>query len=74
MWLSGPNSWARMIMAIRPPIRKNANEVIRYRWPMTLWSVDDSQLARIEPLRSRATPVPGVTTGCSTVVTSCTPC
>ena len=51
-WLSGPNSWSRMIMAIRPPIRKNANEVIRYRCPMTLWSVEDSQSARIEPLRS----------------------
>ncbi len=40
-----------MIMAIRPPIRKNANDVIRYRWPMILWSVEDSQSARIEPLR-----------------------
>ena len=74
MWFSGPNSWARMIMAIRPAIRKNPNEVIRYRWPMILWSVVDSQLARIEPLRSGAIPVPGVTTGCSTVVTSRTPC
>ena len=36
MWLSGPNSCARMIMAIRPAIRKNPNEVIRYRWPMIL--------------------------------------
>ena len=31
MWLSGPNSWARMIMAISPAIRKKPNEVIRYR-------------------------------------------
>ncbi len=51
MWLSGPNSWIRMIMAIRPAIRKKMNEVIRYRWPITLWSVDDSQSASREPLR-----------------------
>ena len=31
MWLSGPISCARMIMAMTPPIRKNANDVIRYR-------------------------------------------
>ena len=31
MWLSGPISCARMIMAISPPIMKNPNEVIRYR-------------------------------------------
>ncbi len=40
-----------MIMAITPPTRKKKNEVIRYRWPMTLWSVDDSQSASSEPLR-----------------------
>ncbi len=36
MWLSGPNSCARMTIAIRPPIRKKPNDVIRYRWPITL--------------------------------------
>ena len=46
----GPSSWARMIIAIMPPTRKKKNDVIRYRWPMILWSVDDSQSARIEPL------------------------
>ena len=51
MWLSGPNSSVRMIMAIRPPIRKKMNEVIRYRWPITLWSVEESQSASREPLR-----------------------
>jgi hypothetical protein len=50
-WLSGPSSWARMISAIRPAIRKKANEVIRYRCPMTLWSVEDSQSASSEPFR-----------------------
>ena len=73
-WLFGPNSWIRMIMAIRPAIRKNPNDVIRYRCPMILWSVEESQLARIDPLRpycSRAC----CSTGCSTVVTgSRTPC
>ena len=52
-WLSGPKSWMRMIIAIRPPTRKNPKDVIRYRWPMTLWSVEDSQSAMIEPLRAR---------------------
>ena len=27
----GSNNWVRMISAIRPPIRKKPNEVIRYR-------------------------------------------
>ena len=31
MWLFGPISCARMIIAIRPPTRKNPNDVIRYR-------------------------------------------
>ena len=31
MVLSGPISWARMIMAIAPPAMKKKNEVIRYR-------------------------------------------
>src|SRR5260370_704647 len=51
MWRSGPSSWVRMIRAISPPTRKNPNEVIRYRWPITLWSVDESQSARMDPLR-----------------------
>ncbi len=48
-WLSGSNNWARMIMAISPATRKKKNEVIRYRWPMILWSVDNSQSASTEP-------------------------
>ncbi len=28
-WLSGPNSWARMIRAISPATMKKKNEVIR---------------------------------------------
>ena len=28
-----------MTSAITPPIRKNANDVIRYIWPINLWSV-----------------------------------
>ena len=53
-WLSGSKSWSRMIIAIRPPAMKNPNDVIRYRCPMTLWSVEDSQSAMIEPLRAVA--------------------
>ena len=51
MWLFGPMSWARMIIAISPPTMKKPNEVIRYRWPMILWSVVDSHSARMLPLR-----------------------
>jgi hypothetical protein len=31
MWVSGPNSWARIIIAITPAARKKPNDVIRYR-------------------------------------------
>ena len=49
---SGPSSWIRISSAMTPAHRKKKNEVIRYRCPMILWSVDDSQYARIDPLRS----------------------
>src|ERR1700677_2424483 len=63
-----------MIMAIRPATRKNPNDVIRYRWPMTLWSVEDSQSASTDPLRPYAGAAV-VSTGCSIVVTcSSAPC
>ncbi len=52
MWFSGSKSWSRMMMAMMPAIMKIVNEVIRYMYPMTLWSVDDSQPARTEPFRS----------------------
>src|SRR5215469_4779439 len=31
-----------------PAHRKKKNDVIRYRWPITLWSVDDGHSARID--------------------------
>ena len=49
---SGPSSWIRMSIAITPAHRKKKNEVMRYRCPMILWSVEDSQYARMLPLRS----------------------
>ena len=52
MRFSGSNSWSRITIAMIPAIRKNPNEVIRYMYPMTLWSVDDAQPASTEPLRS----------------------
>src|SRR6266480_6364137 len=70
MWLSGPNSWALMIMAISPATMKKPNDVIRYRWPMILWSVVDSQLASNDPLREPPGPAPGpACTGRAKVVT-----
>ena len=41
-----------MMIAMMPAMMKNANEVIRYMYPITLWSVDDSQPASTVPLRS----------------------
>ena len=35
----GANSSARISSAIRPPSRKKMNEVMKYRLPITLWSV-----------------------------------
>jgi len=40
-----------MIIAIRPAAGKNPNDVIRYRCPITLWSVVASQAASSERLR-----------------------
>ena len=76
MWVSGPNSWARMIIAITPAARKKPNDVIRYRCPMILWSVVDSQSARTEPLRGLRGGVTGRIVGRSSVVTerSLLPC
>ena len=68
---SGSNSCSRMTIAMIPAMRKNPNEVIRYMYPMTLWSVDDSQPARTVPFRSVRRPgmigVP-VTGGCWSMV------
>ena len=48
---AGSKSCSRMTMAMMPAMMKKPNDVIRYMYPMTLWSVDDSQPARTEPLR-----------------------
>jgi hypothetical protein len=69
MLLSGPNSCTRMIIAIMPAMRKNPKDVIRYRWPMTLWSVEESQSAMIEPLRALRGEVTAAWAGFSSVVT-----
>ncbi len=45
----GRASSARMSSAIRPPIRKNTNEVTRYIVPMVLWSVVVSHLTTTLP-------------------------
>ncbi len=48
-WLPGLASSARISSASTPPIRKNANDVTRYRVPMVLWSVVVSHLMTTEP-------------------------
>ena len=50
--LFGPSNWIRISSAITPAHRKKKNEVMRYRCPMILWSVEESQDARMFPLRS----------------------
>ena len=50
--LFGPSSWTRISSAMIPANRKKMNDVIRYMCPMILWSVEESQPARIEPFRS----------------------
>ena len=63
-----------MSSAMIPATRKNTNDVIRYMCPMILWSVEESQPASTEPLRSvraaratarRAAGFSRVVTGCS---------
>ena len=41
-----------MISAMTPPIMKKMNELIRYRYPIVLWSVVVIHLTRMLPLRS----------------------
>ena len=48
----GSNSWARMTSAMTPPRQKNRNEVIRYRYPMVLWSVVVIHLTTMLPFRT----------------------
>jgi hypothetical protein len=60
-----------------PASRKKMNEVIRYMYPMTLWSVEESQPARIDPLvgvrgESGAPPAPAAC-GSFSVVTGPSP-
>ncbi len=50
--MPGSNSSARMISAITPPSMKNSTEEIRYRYPMTLWSVEVIHRTTMLPLAS----------------------
>ena len=52
----GRASSVRISSASRPPKRKKTNEVIRYRVPMALWSVEVSHLTRGLPGCLRASP------------------
>jgi hypothetical protein len=55
-----------MISAITPPIAKNANDVIRYMYPITLWSVEATHDTRMRPLLRRGRAADGA--GWETVV------
>src|SRR5680860_605000 len=56
----GANSWARMTRAMTPPMQKYTNDVIRYMYPMTLWSVEVIHRTRTLPLRSADDEIRGV--------------
>ena len=43
-----------MIRAITPPKQKKRNDVIKYRYPMVLWSVEVIQLTTMRPLETGA--------------------
>src|ERR1035437_1259633 len=60
-----------MISAMTPAQRKKKNEVIRYMCSMILGSVEDSQSARIDPLRSVLGVSYPTTADCSIVLTEC---
>jgi hypothetical protein len=48
---------ARISSVIMPSIRKKANDVISYRWPLTLWSVVVSHFITNWPSERRRTAV-----------------
>ena len=50
--IPGSKSSARMISAMTPPMQKNRKELIRYMYPMTLWSVVVSQLTTTLPFET----------------------
>ncbi len=49
--MPGKNSSARISTARIPPKTKKTKAVMMYMYPMTLWSVEVSQLTMIDPLR-----------------------
>ena len=69
----GLASSARISSASTPPNRKKQNELMMYMKPMTLWSVDVSQLTTTLPRGSRCQTAAGVamaTGGSPSTVTS----
>ncbi len=56
-WMPGSKSSRRITRAITPPMMKKMNEVMRYKWPMVLWSVEVNHLTEMPPARLRATTV-----------------
>ena len=56
----GWNSSARMSSAMTPPNMKQTNEVMKYRLPITLWSVVVTHLTTVWPLVSRRVAVASV--------------
>ncbi|CPU67865.1 Uncharacterised protein [Mycobacteroides abscessus] len=49
IWMPGSKSSARITRAMRPPMQKKMNDVIRYMYPIVLWSVDVTHLITVRP-------------------------
>src|SRR4051794_41155910 len=64
----GRASSPRISMAIRPPMRKNANEVVRYIRPMVLWSVVRSRFDSREPFTATWAGLGRLTMGAGAIV------
>ena len=47
--MPGANSSARMSSARMPPMANQTNDVIRYRYPIVLWSVEVIHLITVRP-------------------------
>ncbi len=49
IWMPGSKSSARITRAMRPPMQKKMNDVIRYMYPIVLWSVEVTHLMTVRP-------------------------
>ena len=68
--MPGRASSPRISIAIRPPIMKNTNDVVRYIRPMVLWSVVRSRFDSREPFSTTRAGLGRLTIGAGAIVTA----